>query len=182
MFLCQPLIPLSAVVAASIVRCLSDDDTPMHCADVKEDNGKDGGSFASMNSESAGDGANIDHITGQKAATHLQVRQHLHSSPCEHEHMCSLVRDSTKSPWDYCTAARRCAWSTCSLLSCQKHTQMMSVSYAGGELGCTCQAGSCFHWNTSRCEGQPGPWRCAGASCRLSCILCREALRSREQM
>ena len=40
---------------------------------MKEDDGRDGGSFASAGSHSATEEANVDHITGRPASTHLQV-------------------------------------------------------------------------------------------------------------
>ena len=41
---------------------------------MKEDDGRDGGSFASAGSQYGTDAANVEHITGRPASTHLQVR------------------------------------------------------------------------------------------------------------
>ena len=42
-------------------------------ADVKEDDGRDGGTFASAGTEAAPAAANTEHITSQPAETRLQV-------------------------------------------------------------------------------------------------------------
>ncbi|CAL5229699.1 g13071 [Coccomyxa viridis] len=47
-------------------------DTLYPASDVKEDDGRDGGSFASAGSQYGTDAANVEHITGRPASTHLQ--------------------------------------------------------------------------------------------------------------
>ena len=117
----EPVYAACLCLLDALVLCLC-----ASCADVREDDGRDGGTFANAGSEAAPAAANIQHITSQPVDTRLQVSM------------------TILAPFDSMIAAFQCVLDQL-LIGWILQFWQFSLACSGRGLGCSSAAGhNCF--------------------------------------